>query len=127
MALVQTNSKPVQIGSRMSLFPLILYDLHSKQKKWYKFMKNEKGIQGLHQAGILANKLLHRRLAPHGYFVLPHTPGLWRHVSWPIQFKLVVDDFGVEEKRKNWEQKQFIKVIERQSFITQLENDEFVA
>jgi ADP-L-glycero-D-manno-heptose 6-epimerase len=38
---------------------------------------------------------------------------------------LLVDDFGVEEKRKNWEQKQFIKVIERQSFITQLENDEF--
>ena len=38
---------------------------------------------------------------------------------------LLVDDFGVEEKRKNWEQKQFIKVIERQSFITQIENDEF--
>ncbi|MCE2845271.1 MAG: ADP-glyceromanno-heptose 6-epimerase [Sediminibacterium sp.] len=38
---------------------------------------------------------------------------------------LLVDDFGVEEKRKNWEQKQFIKVIERQSFIAQLENDEF--
>lgn len=38
---------------------------------------------------------------------------------------LLVDDFGVEEKRKNWEQKQFIKVIERQSFIAQLENGEF--
>ena len=38
---------------------------------------------------------------------------------------LLVDDFGVEEKRKNWEQKQFIKVIERQSFIAQIENDEF--
>lgn len=38
---------------------------------------------------------------------------------------LLVDDFGVEEKRKNWEQKQFIKVIERQSFIAQLDNDEF--
>ena len=38
---------------------------------------------------------------------------------------LLVDDFGVEEKRKNWEQKQFIKVIERQSFIALLENGEF--
>ena len=38
---------------------------------------------------------------------------------------LLVDDFGVEEKRKNWEQKQFIKVIERQSFIAQIDNDEF--
>jgi ADP-L-glycero-D-manno-heptose 6-epimerase len=33
---------------------------------------------------------------------------------------LLVDDFGVEAKRKNWEQKQFVKVIERQSFIEQL-------
>ncbi len=38
---------------------------------------------------------------------------------------LLVDDFGVEEKRKNWEQKQFIKVIERQSFIALLDNGEF--
>ena len=33
---------------------------------------------------------------------------------------LLVDDFGVEAKRNNWEKKQFIKVIERQSFIEQL-------
>ncbi len=33
---------------------------------------------------------------------------------------LLVDDFGVEAKRKNWEQKQFVKIIERQSFIEQL-------
>ena len=38
---------------------------------------------------------------------------------------LLVDDFGVEEKRKNWEAKKYLKVIERQAFITQLENDEF--
>ena len=38
---------------------------------------------------------------------------------------LLVDDFGVESKRKNWEQKQFIKIIERQSFIEQLTNLEF--
>ena len=36
---------------------------------------------------------------------------------------LLVDDFGVEAKRKNWESKQFIKVIERQAFLTQLEED----
>lgn len=38
---------------------------------------------------------------------------------------LLVDDFGVEAKRKNWEQKQFIKVIERQSFIDQLPDLEY--
>jgi ADP-L-glycero-D-manno-heptose 6-epimerase len=38
---------------------------------------------------------------------------------------LLVDDFGVEAKRKNWESKNYIKVIERQAFLTQLETDTF--
>ena len=38
---------------------------------------------------------------------------------------LLVDDFGVEEKRKNWEQKQYTKVIERHAFLDQLMNDEY--
>ena len=29
-----------------------------------------------------------------------HTPGLWRHVTRPVQFSLVVDDFGVKYKGK---------------------------
>ena len=33
---------------------------------------------------------------------------------------ILVDDFGVESKRNNWEHKKFIKVIERQAFISQL-------
>ena len=33
---------------------------------------------------------------------------------------ILVDDFGVEAKRNNWEQKQFLKVIERQAFLEQL-------
>jgi ADP-L-glycero-D-manno-heptose 6-epimerase len=36
-----------------------------------------------------------------------------------------VDDFGVEGKRNNWEKKQFLKVIERQSFLEQLPNLDF--
>jgi ADP-L-glycero-D-manno-heptose 6-epimerase len=38
---------------------------------------------------------------------------------------LLVDDFGVEAKRNNWEKKQFVKVIERQSFIEQLYDIDF--
>jgi hypothetical protein len=38
-------------------------------------------MYGLPQAGILANKLLKKWLARHGYFEQPHTPGLWKHVS----------------------------------------------
>ncbi|MEY3209418.1 MAG: ADP-glyceromanno-heptose 6-epimerase [Bacteroidota bacterium] len=38
---------------------------------------------------------------------------------------ILVDDFGVEGKRNNWEKKQFLKVIERQSFLEQLPNLDF--
>lgn len=38
---------------------------------------------------------------------------------------LLVDDFGVESKRTNWESKKFIKAIERQAFLAQLDADEF--
>jgi hypothetical protein len=44
-------------------------------------MKIRKGMHGLSQAGILANKLLKLRLARHGYFEQPHMPDLWKHIS----------------------------------------------
>jgi hypothetical protein len=53
-------------------------------------------MYGLPQAGILANKLLRKRLGRHGYFEVQHTPGLWKHVSRPVWFNLCVDDFGVK-------------------------------
>lgn len=37
----------------------------------------------------------------------------------------LVDDFGVEAKRSNWEQKQYSKIIERQGFLTQLLTEDF--
>ena len=63
-------------------------------------MEIRKGMYGLPAAGIIANKLLKARLAKKGYFELPHTPGLWKHVSRPIAFTLVVDDFGVKYEGK---------------------------
>ena len=59
-------------------------------------MKIRKAIYGLPQAGVLSNKILKKRLAPAGYYNTPHTPGLRKHVSHPISFTLVVDDFGVK-------------------------------
>lgn len=38
---------------------------------------------------------------------------------------ILVDDFGVETKRQNWEQKQYLKIIERQAFLEQLPILEF--
>ena len=72
------------------------YDLKAKAKNGFVYMEINKGMYGLPQAGILANKLLKRRLAKFGYYELPHTPGLWKHVSRPIAFTLVVDDFGIK-------------------------------
>ena len=55
-----------------------------------------KAIYGLPQTGSLANKLLKEWLEPHGYIEVPHTPGLWIHETRPVQFSLVVDNFGVK-------------------------------
>ena len=71
-----------------------LYNLHDKIHNGYIYMEIRHGCYGLPQAGILANKLLKKRLAKHGYFELPHTPGLFKHISRPVQFTLVVDDCG---------------------------------
>jgi hypothetical protein len=59
-----------------------------------------KGMYGLAQAGLLANKLLAKRLDPIGYRTTKHTHGLWKHDTKPIQFALVVDDFGIEYQNK---------------------------
>jgi hypothetical protein len=58
-------------------------------------MEIHKGMYGLPQAGILANKLLKEQLAGHGYFKQPHTPGLWKHIICPVWFSLCLDSFSI--------------------------------
>jgi hypothetical protein len=53
-------------------------------------------MYGLKQAGLLADQLLQKRLAPFGYYPSRQTPGLWLHKSRPIAFSLIVDDFAVK-------------------------------
>jgi hypothetical protein len=60
------------------------YGLREKALNGYAYMEIHRGMYGLPQAGILANKLLRKRLACHGYFEQPHTPGLWKHLSRPV-------------------------------------------
>ena len=59
-------------------------------------MEIRKGMYGLPQSGLLANKLLRKRLKPHGYFEVTNTPGLSKHETRPTTFTLVVDDFGIK-------------------------------
>jgi hypothetical protein len=53
-------------------------------------------MYGLKQAGLLATQLLHKRLAPFGYYPARNTAGLWLHKTRPIAFSLVVDNFAVK-------------------------------
>lgn len=72
------------------------YNLRDKVKGGFVYLECRRCIYGLPQSGALANRLLRERLMPAGYYEVPHTPGLWKHVSRPIQFSLIVDDFGVK-------------------------------
>jgi hypothetical protein len=84
----------------LALFPTYVieqYNLDKHVHKGFIYVEIRKAIYGLPQAGILANQLLRKPLAPAGYYEVAHTPpGLWRHVSPPMQFALVVDVFGVK-------------------------------
>jgi hypothetical protein len=64
--------------------------------KGFVFVEVTKGMYGLPQAGLLANELLEKRLNKNGYFQSKLVAGLWAHKTRPIQFTLVVDDFGVK-------------------------------
>jgi hypothetical protein len=75
---------------------IVQYNLLPLVSDGHVYIEVQKGMYGLPQAGILANQLLARRLAIHGYHQTKFTPGLWRHVTHPIQFTLVVYDFGVK-------------------------------
>ena len=71
-----------------------LRDLETKDG--YVYVKIQKGMYGLPQAGIIAQQLLEKRLNKAGYRQSKITPGFWTHDWRPISFTLVVDDFGVK-------------------------------
>jgi hypothetical protein len=72
------------------------YKLEGTDRDGWVYFEIRRGCYGLPQAGILANDLLRSRLLIEGYYEVESTPGLWRHKWRPIQFCLIVDDFGVE-------------------------------
>ena len=77
----------------LTLFPQHIidqYNLMSKIKNCHVYLEIRKAIYVLPQASILANKQLHEKLEPAGYYEVAHTPGLWRHVTRPVQFSLAV-------------------------------------
>jgi hypothetical protein len=83
----------------LSCFPeeiIQKYNLNNLAVDGWVYIEIRKGMYGLKQAGLLANQLLQTRLAPFGYYLARHTPGLWLHKARPISFTLIVDDFAVK-------------------------------
>ena len=66
----------------------------------YVYVQINKGMYELAQAGLLENEILAKRLAKHGFNQTLHTQRLWRHYTKPIQFTLVVVDFGIKYENK---------------------------
>ena len=59
---------------------ILHYGLRDKvSSDGYVYLEVRKGMYGLPQAGILAQKLLEERLEKHGYKQSKHTPGFWKH------------------------------------------------
>jgi hypothetical protein len=62
----------------------------------YIYMEIQKDMYGLPQAGIIAQELLEKRLAKHGYTQSKIILGFWKHTRKQICFTLVVDNFAVK-------------------------------
>jgi hypothetical protein len=72
------------------------YNLDKLALNGFDYPEMRHAVWGLLYAGIFANKLVQKRLLPHGYFKCPNTPGLWKHSTCPILFTLVVDNFRMK-------------------------------
>jgi hypothetical protein len=87
-----------------------------------------RGMYGLPQASTLGHDFLKTWLNEEGYFQSQIVPGFWKHKTKPIQFVLVVDNFGIKyiqekdldhlikslekhyEVTVDWEGKEYVKI-----------------
>ena len=77
-----------------------LYKLNDKIHNGWVYCEIRKGMYDLPQAGMLAHRKLSNVLTAANFYPTKHTPGLCLHKILPIQFSLVVDDFGVKYVEK---------------------------
>jgi hypothetical protein len=82
------------------LLPQEFVDLYSLTKiaedNGNVYIKVQKGMYSLLQAGILAHRLLEQQLNEHKYHQSQATSGLWKHALRPISFTLSVNNFWHE-------------------------------
>ena len=71
------------------------YNITNDNGDGWTYFEIRDGCYGLPQSGKLANDLLRKHIAKHGYYECATTPVLWSHWWRPINFVLQVDDFIV--------------------------------
>ena len=98
------------------IFPHHVVEEYNLMEKVYKgcvWIEICRSIYGLPQARKLANEFLRKKLAPHGYFEVKHTPGLWKYISCSLQFTLAVDNFGVKYTRRK-DADHLLRILEKE-------------
>ena len=93
------------------------YNLTKSVQNGCMYFEIIRGCYGLPQSGRLTNDLLRTRLEKSGYYEAYTKPGLWSHKWRPIQFVLIVDDFGIEYVRKQ-HALHLLKILEQTYDIT---------
>jgi hypothetical protein len=83
-------------------------------------------MYGLPQAGLLANNDLVDHLATNGYIQSKTTPGLYQHVTRPITFCLVVDDFGIKYIGKEHADHLIAVLKEKYAITTNWEGNKYI-
>jgi hypothetical protein len=89
---IYTDTYPPAVLSRLALLPFLKVD---RSGCTYCLFRIDKTMYGLKESGRLSNIQLVSLLNTHGFFETT-TPCLFRHLSRPITFVLVVDNFGVK-------------------------------
>ena len=72
------------------------YKLKEKSHSEYIFTRVTKGMYGLPQSGLISHNGIVKHLEPYEYHYSSKTLVLWTQNSKPINFTLVVNDFGVK-------------------------------
>ena len=72
------------------------YNLTEAAQNGWIYFDILRGCYGLPQSGQLVNDFLRTCLEKAVYYEAATTPGLWIHEWCPIQFVLLVDNFGIK-------------------------------
>ena len=72
-----------------------------KDDKGWCYMRIDKGMHRLKQAGIIDNNAIQKHLKPYGYAPVRHTPVLWECKGRDTMFTLVVGNIWSRLPQKN--------------------------